>query len=304
MLDHLGSTVATVRANGYLDDKNKYFPYGQTISRVVAHPYAGKTFMYTGQELDEGMNIKDMYYYGARYYDPELHIFMQVDPMHQKHPSIGPYAYCANNPMKYIDPTGMDWYETDDGHLHWYDDDFIGPIPGEYYSDELYYYEFIEPFVFKNIQIPHEVGYVPNRTADFNALAQDVKERLGWADGFFLWDTYRDISNMYRYYANHHFYDIKQADNPHFGQLYGSFDYIRYGSFIYKPEDMGNMLYGIGGAATGLNHQFLLLSAGVAQMRAGTSEYSWWDVRGLWKSYNDDARDQHFIRQGLKWFSD
>ena len=29
--------------------------------------------------------------------------------MFEKYPSISPYTYCANNPMKYVDPTGMDW---------------------------------------------------------------------------------------------------------------------------------------------------------------------------------------------------
>jgi len=28
------------------------------------------------------------------------------DPMFEKYPSISPYTYCANNPMKYVDPTG------------------------------------------------------------------------------------------------------------------------------------------------------------------------------------------------------
>ncbi|MDD3280224.1 MAG: hypothetical protein PHC83_01470, partial [Bacteroidales bacterium] len=35
--------------------------------------------------------------------------------MFEKYPSISPYTYCANNPMKYVDPTGEDWYEAEDG---------------------------------------------------------------------------------------------------------------------------------------------------------------------------------------------
>ena len=39
------------------------------------------------------------YYFGARYYDSDLSgLFLSVDPMSDKYPSISPYAYCAWNP--------------------------------------------------------------------------------------------------------------------------------------------------------------------------------------------------------------
>ena len=41
--------------------------------------------------------------------------------MFEKYPSISPYTYCANNPMKYVDPTGEDWYEAEDGKVTWTD---------------------------------------------------------------------------------------------------------------------------------------------------------------------------------------
>jgi len=46
-----------------------------------------------------------MYYYSARYYAPPT--FISRDPMFEKYPSISPYTYCANNPLKFVDPTGM-----------------------------------------------------------------------------------------------------------------------------------------------------------------------------------------------------
>ncbi|MFA5639611.1 MAG: RHS repeat-associated core domain-containing protein [Bacteroidales bacterium] len=53
-----------------------------------------------------------MYYYSARYYAPPT--FISRDPMFEKYPSISPYTYCANNPMKFVDPTGETWYQVDE----------------------------------------------------------------------------------------------------------------------------------------------------------------------------------------------
>jgi len=52
-------------------------------------------------------------YFGARYYDPELSIWLSVDPMAHKTPGVSPYAYCVNNPVRLIDPDGRDWIEVD-----------------------------------------------------------------------------------------------------------------------------------------------------------------------------------------------
>ena len=59
---------------------------------------------FTGKEKDSETGF---YYFGARYYDPNLSgLFLSVDPMADKYPSISPYAYCAWNPVKLVDPDG------------------------------------------------------------------------------------------------------------------------------------------------------------------------------------------------------
>ena len=46
-------------------------------------------------------------YSGARYMDHELMtMWLSVDPMADKYPSISPYAYCTWNPVKLVDPDG------------------------------------------------------------------------------------------------------------------------------------------------------------------------------------------------------
>ena len=70
----------------------------------------------TGKEKDPETGYS---YFGARYLDHELMtMWLSVDPMADKYPSISPYAYCAWNPMKLVDPEGKDWYDLyNDGTL-------------------------------------------------------------------------------------------------------------------------------------------------------------------------------------------
>ena len=81
--------------------KNATFAY---IAKVTM-----KSYKYNGKELvsDEGLNWYD---YLARVYDPALPIFTTMDPMAEKYYSISPYAYCGNNPVKFVDPDGRKVY--------------------------------------------------------------------------------------------------------------------------------------------------------------------------------------------------
>ena len=59
---------------------------------------------FTGKERDEETGYG---YFGARYMDHELMtMWLSVDPMADKYPSVSPYAYCAWNPVRLVDPDG------------------------------------------------------------------------------------------------------------------------------------------------------------------------------------------------------
>ncbi|UKK72648.1 hypothetical protein L6467_01020 [Segatella bryantii] len=60
---------------------------------------------YNGKELDRSKDL-DTYDYLARMYDPSLGRFMSVDQLCWKYYSISPYVYCADNPVKHVDPDG------------------------------------------------------------------------------------------------------------------------------------------------------------------------------------------------------
>lgn len=63
-------------------------------------------YKYNGKELDRmhGLNLYD---YSARQYDPAIGQFTSIDPLCEKSYHISPYVYCASNPVKFVDPTGM-----------------------------------------------------------------------------------------------------------------------------------------------------------------------------------------------------
>ncbi len=70
-------------------------------------------FVFTGKERDEETGYS---YYGARYMDHDLvTMWLSVDPMADKYPSISPYSYCAWNPVKLVDPDGRELYLIGEG---------------------------------------------------------------------------------------------------------------------------------------------------------------------------------------------
>ena len=49
-----------------------------------------------------------LYYYGARYYDPQSSTWLSVDPLAEKYAGWTPYNYCVGNPVVFVDPDGME----------------------------------------------------------------------------------------------------------------------------------------------------------------------------------------------------
>ena len=50
----------------------------------------------------------------ARHYHSDLSIWLSVDPMSDKYPGVSPYTYCANNPVRLVDPDGRTWETLED----------------------------------------------------------------------------------------------------------------------------------------------------------------------------------------------
>ena len=60
-------------------------------------------FTFSAKEKDSETGFS---YFGSRYYSSDLSIWLSVDPQASKYPSLSPYVYCADNPIKLVDPNG------------------------------------------------------------------------------------------------------------------------------------------------------------------------------------------------------
>ena len=100
----------------------EYLPFGELMtehnqSKYYIDPYPTQNmdsynnpYKFNGKEMDKETG---MYYYGARYYDPRISIFVSVDPLAEQ--TMEPYLYTGNNPIMFTDPTGMSKEVSGDG---------------------------------------------------------------------------------------------------------------------------------------------------------------------------------------------
>ena len=150
--DHLGNVRVAFAFEGSslkIKQVNSYYPFGMNIKELSLNEgresakYYRNEYLYNGKMMQDetGLNWLD---YGARFYDPVLGRWHSVDPLAEKNRKWSPFNYCVNNPIRYIDPDGMDWngpstrgYDWEGNYLRedepvWYLDIYItGPAAEE-----------------------------------------------------------------------------------------------------------------------------------------------------------------------------
>ncbi|SJZ95763.1 RHS repeat-associated core domain-containing protein [Segatella oulorum] len=100
--DHLGSTSYITDAKANITQFDAYLPYGE----LLVDEYSSSEDMpykFNGKELDEETGL---YYYGARYMDPKISMWLGVDPLMEKYTNVSGYVYCHSNPIVRIDRDG------------------------------------------------------------------------------------------------------------------------------------------------------------------------------------------------------
>jgi len=106
--DHLGSSSFLTDAFGDPTQHLQYLPFGENYieQRATTDYYTPFTFSAKERDLETGYS-----YFGARYYDPNVSVWLSVDPMSDKHADFNPYAYVYNRPTNLIDPLGLDSFQ-------------------------------------------------------------------------------------------------------------------------------------------------------------------------------------------------
>lgn len=105
----LGSIYAATSITGTAVERYSYTVYGavtfwdSTGTTPTAQSAIGNRFLFTGREYDSDTGL---YYYRARYYDPEMGRFINRDSAEDDN-LANLYTYCINNPINFTDPFGL-----------------------------------------------------------------------------------------------------------------------------------------------------------------------------------------------------
>ena len=115
MTDKIEKKEATFAVPYNSEDNNDYVD-GEVVQHIEYVPFGevfveernniwNTPYLFNAKEFDEETGL---YYYGARYYDPRLSLWLSIDPKEEKYSNVSTYCYVISNPLKYTDPTGME----------------------------------------------------------------------------------------------------------------------------------------------------------------------------------------------------
>ncbi len=103
--DYQGNVIGIVNAKtGTPVQFTDYYPYG--IPHATAYSPEANRRKFGGKEYTSEFGFSSCDF-GARLYSPLLCGFDSPDPKATTYTHISPYAYCAADPVNFIDPTGM-----------------------------------------------------------------------------------------------------------------------------------------------------------------------------------------------------
>jgi len=153
--------------------KDDYYPFGMTIpeSDEVAG-YENKN-LYNSKELVDDHNL-NWYHYGARYYDPQLGRWLQVDPADEFN---SPYVYCHNDPVNFIDFEGFWQDPINNGALRgWYGDKWNPEASkfGKVRSNGTTYHQGVDIYAKESTSVKASLGGTVERSSEITGYGSVV----------------------------------------------------------------------------------------------------------------------------------
>ena len=101
--DNLGSTTVLFDEEGNVVWKGEISAFGDVVlGEWIGEELFAERVKFTGKDYDE---VTGLYYFNARWYDPRLGRFTSEDPVRD---GMNWHVYVNNNPLRYVDPTGLD----------------------------------------------------------------------------------------------------------------------------------------------------------------------------------------------------
>lgn len=114
--NHLGSTLFLTNAAGAVADTYGYTPFGHLVKHIGS---SDQIFTFVGEYGVRQEGESGLYHMRARYYDSRTIQFLSRDslwPDLEDPKSLNPYQYAGQNPLSFIDPSGLTYYVDGQGN--------------------------------------------------------------------------------------------------------------------------------------------------------------------------------------------
>ncbi len=262
------------------------------------------TYTFSAKERDPETGLS---YFGSRYYSSDLSIWLSVDPMSDKYPSLSPYTYCADNPVRVVDPNGESISEFDENGNYirtikdnWFHNTFFGHSGRIVSSDG----DVLKKFSFSDPK--HDFEDIKNKVINKIQFVQEgeINTMLSKAGAF-------DKENKVYSSNGRYSYVLKE------GKGGGKFDFSYTGIPFQYPEasryplddpshimflvdnvaynhmNFGNFLFGAAGKAIGLTVKELRIGAHINSLINSESN--------MYKPQFDSRDDQKCIVMGARY---